>query len=134
MLTLTSFSSSERSSAILSSTGATAWHGPHHSAQKSTITGLSLWSTSLSNVVSVTAVTVVDIRFLSLSGPKAETSAQAACFPPVSRIERVSPAFAPLPEKPDHPALEQDVLDWWEREGIFDELRARNRGGPRFSF
>jgi isoleucyl-tRNA synthetase len=42
--------------------------------------------------------------------------------------------FRPLPQYPDHPALEEEVLDWWEREGIFPQLRERNRGGPRFSF
>jgi isoleucyl-tRNA synthetase len=42
--------------------------------------------------------------------------------------------FQPLPQYPDHPALEEEVLDWWEREGIFPQLRERNRGGPRFSF
>ena len=48
-----------RSSTIRSSTGATAWHGPHHSAQKSTITGLSLWRTSCSKLCSVTAVAMI---------------------------------------------------------------------------
>ena len=42
--------------------------------------------------------------------------------------------FQPLPTVPDHPALEEEVLAWWEREGIFDRLRERNRGGPTFSF
>jgi isoleucyl-tRNA synthetase len=42
--------------------------------------------------------------------------------------------FAPLPDKPDHPALEEEVLAWWERERIFERLREQNRGGPRFSF
>src|SRR5205809_2126013 len=42
--------------------------------------------------------------------------------------------FAPLPDKPDHPALEEEVLAWWDRERIFDALREQNRGGPRFSF
>src|SRR3954447_14908649 len=42
--------------------------------------------------------------------------------------------FDPLPEKPDNDALELEVLDRWERERTFDELRERNRGGPRFSF
>src|SRR5689334_14673571 len=41
------------SSAMRSSTGATAWQGPHHSAQKSTITLPSPWRTSCSNVLSV---------------------------------------------------------------------------------
>jgi isoleucyl-tRNA synthetase len=42
--------------------------------------------------------------------------------------------FTPLPDKPDHNALELAVLDAWERERTFDRLRERNRGGPTFSF
>jgi isoleucyl-tRNA synthetase len=42
--------------------------------------------------------------------------------------------FASLPDKPDHPALEEEVLAWWAREAIFERLREQNRGGPRFSF
>src|SRR5580765_8155850 len=42
--------------------------------------------------------------------------------------------FKPLPDKPDHPALELEILDLWERERVFDRLRERNRGGPRWSF
>jgi isoleucyl-tRNA synthetase len=42
--------------------------------------------------------------------------------------------FQPLPTVPDHPALEEEILAWWESEGIFQKLRERNRGGPRFSF
>ena len=42
--------------------------------------------------------------------------------------------FQPLPDKPDHPALEEEVLDWWEGQGTFERLRDRNRGGPTFSF
>ncbi len=45
-----------------------------------------------------------------------------------------SQAFQPLPTVPDHPALEEEVLAWWESEGIFQKLRERNRGGPVFSF
>ena len=40
----------------------------------------------------------------------------------------------PLPDKPDHPALELEILELWEREGTFEQLRAQNRGGPQFSF
>ena len=43
-------------------------------------------------------------------------------------------AFEPLPAVPDHSALEQEILAWWEREGIFDKLREQNRGAERFSF
>jgi isoleucyl-tRNA synthetase len=42
--------------------------------------------------------------------------------------------FQPLEQYPDHLALEEEVLAWWEAEGIFDRLRERNRGGRRFSF
>ncbi len=42
--------------------------------------------------------------------------------------------FTPLPDKPDHPALELEILDAWEREGTFQQLRERNRGGPKWSF
>ena len=47
------------------------------------------------------------------------------------RIERM---FTPLPDKPDHPALELEILELWERESTFEQLRALNRGGPKFSF
>jgi isoleucyl-tRNA synthetase len=42
--------------------------------------------------------------------------------------------LTPLPDKPDHPALELEILDLWERERTFERLREQNRGGPRFSF
>ena len=42
--------------------------------------------------------------------------------------------FSPLPDKPDHDALEREILEVWEREGAFEKLRELNRGGPRFSF
>ena len=42
--------------------------------------------------------------------------------------------FSPLSDKPDHPALELEVLELWEREGTFEQLRALNRGGAKFSF
>ena len=47
------------------------------------------------------------------------------------RIDRM---FSALPDKPDHPALELEILDLWEREGTFERLREQNRGGPKFSF
>src|SRR5437764_114249 len=58
MLSLAIVSLSPCSAAISSSTGATILHGPHHSAQKSTRTGLSLPRTSLAKLESVT-VTVL---------------------------------------------------------------------------
>ena len=42
--------------------------------------------------------------------------------------------FSPLPDKPDHDALERAILEVWEREGTFARLREQNAGGPRFSF
>jgi isoleucyl-tRNA synthetase len=49
-------------------------------------------------------------------------------FPKIMRM------FRPLPDKPDHPALELEILELWEREGTFERLRALNRGGPTWSF
>ena len=42
--------------------------------------------------------------------------------------------FQPLPQYPDHLAIEEEILVWWDSEQIFDRLRKRNRGGPTFSF
>jgi len=42
--------------------------------------------------------------------------------------------FPSLADKPDHDALELELLELWEREGTFEKLREQNRGGPRFSF
>jgi isoleucyl-tRNA synthetase len=46
----------------------------------------------------------------------------------------MEPLFTPLPNVPDHPAVEEEVLGWWEERGTFDKLRELNRGGPRWSF
>src|SRR6266852_8152323 len=133
MFTFTSLRSPSRSSAIFSSTGETAWHGPHHSAQKSTRTGVSFEPsiTSWSNVVSLTSVAIRVDSFPRVS--QVTTRSQGRFFP-LSRIESMPNVFAPLPPVPDHPVLEREVLDLWEREGTFFELRDRNRGGPTFSF
>src|SRR5258707_2328584 len=117
MLTLTSFRSPWRSCAILSSTGETAWHVPRHSVQKSTRTGVSfeLSITSLSNVASVTSVAIFGCcpfsEFL-----RAKTSSTVPFFP-LSRIESMPNSFAPLPRVPDHPALEEEILELWDQEG-----------------
>src|SRR6266700_3918646 len=42
--------------------------------------------------------------------------------------------FDPLPPVPDSNALELEVLERWEREGTFEQLREQNRGGPHWSF
>jgi isoleucyl-tRNA synthetase len=44
------------------------------------------------------------------------------------------PIFQALPDKPDHPALEREMLARWDTEGTFGKLREQNRGGPTFSF
>ena len=63
------------------------------------------------------------------------TTCSAGLFPPRRKIERMAdPVFSPLPDKPDHPALEEQILEWWDREGIFHRLRERNRGGLPWSF
>ena len=42
--------------------------------------------------------------------------------------------LARLPDKPDHAALELEILELWERERTFERLREANAGGPRWSF
>ena len=42
--------------------------------------------------------------------------------------------FKPLPQVPDHPALERAILERWEREETFRHLREQNAGGPPFGF
>jgi isoleucyl-tRNA synthetase len=42
--------------------------------------------------------------------------------------------FTPLPSVPDHPALEQELLDAWERERTFQRLREQNLGHEPWSF
>ena len=44
------------------------------------------------------------------------------------------PAFAPVPAEPDHVALEERVLERWDRDGTFEQLRRQNAGGPTYSF
>ncbi len=46
----------------------------------------------------------------------------------------MSRSFSRLPPVPDHPRIEESILELWERLGTFEQLRAANRGGPRFSF
>jgi isoleucyl-tRNA synthetase len=46
----------------------------------------------------------------------------------------VAQIFSPLADKPDHDALELEVLERWDREQTFERLRELNSGGPRFSF
>ena len=42
--------------------------------------------------------------------------------------------FRTLARVPDHPALELEILDWWDERGTFELLREQNRGGPVWSF
>ncbi len=46
----------------------------------------------------------------------------------------VTRPFTRLPPVPDHPRLEEAILELWESRDTFEKLRAANRGGPRFSF
>jgi len=72
MLILAIVSFSLRSPAMSSSAGAIARQGPHHSAQKSTSTGLPDFRTSLSNDASVTLVVFISSPDNGLpDGPRA---------------------------------------------------------------
>ena len=42
--------------------------------------------------------------------------------------------FTPVSSKPNLSRQEEETLHFWQEERIFDRLRGRNQGGPRFSF
>jgi isoleucyl-tRNA synthetase len=42
--------------------------------------------------------------------------------------------FAPVPASFDLPAIERRILEFWKQGRFFEQLRAKNRGGKRFSF
>src|SRR6187455_2917834 len=44
------------------------------------------------------------------------------------------PSYRPVAEKPDHAAIEHAILELWEREQTFEQLREQIRGGEPFSF
>src|SRR5919198_1364560 len=46
----------------------------------------------------------------------------------------MAPRFTRLPSVPELPALEREILEFWQRERVFDRLREQNAEGPRFSF
>ena len=43
-------------------------------------------------------------------------------------------SFTRLPRVPDLPRLEEEILEFWRRETVFERLREQNADGPRFSF
>jgi isoleucyl-tRNA synthetase len=43
-------------------------------------------------------------------------------------------AFDKIDTRPDFPALENQILDFWAETRAFETLRERNRGGPKWSF
>jgi len=42
--------------------------------------------------------------------------------------------YQPVPSTVDFPALEREILDFWDKTRAFDKLVAKNAGGPRWSF
>jgi isoleucyl-tRNA synthetase len=42
--------------------------------------------------------------------------------------------YSPVPRVPDFPAMERDLLRFWEERQIFRKLRAQTAAGPRWSF
>src|SRR3954447_15305905 len=106
MFSLAIVSLSPCSAAISSRTGATILQGPHHSAQKSTRTGLSLPSTSLAKLVSVTVTVLPAIGRSPLClawgawwvNPAGGRSLPCADPSAGSRRERASRGASPLVE------------------------------------
>ncbi len=42
--------------------------------------------------------------------------------------------YRPVPRVPDFPAIERQILRFWEENRVFDKLRAQTADGPRWSF
>src|SRR3984893_3913793 len=42
--------------------------------------------------------------------------------------------YKPVPRVPGFPAMEREILRFWEENRIFQKLREQNAGGPRWSF
>src|ERR1700740_1583139 len=42
--------------------------------------------------------------------------------------------YKAVPRVPDFPAMEREILRFWEEKGIFQKLRAKNADGPKWSF
>ena len=42
--------------------------------------------------------------------------------------------FEPIPQNPDFPALEREVLQWWKDTSAFEKLRLARAGSPTWSF
>src|SRR3954469_6143167 len=93
MLSFAIVSLSPCSAAISSRTGATILQGPHHSAQKSTSTGLSLPSTSLAKLVSVT--------FTVLPAIGRSPLCRLAVYCPLETHRAVDLLQGPRPRPPD---------------------------------
>ena len=53
---------------------------------------------------------------------------------PLRTIAAMAQPFTRLPSVPELSALEQEILEFWQRERVFDRLREQNAEGPRFSF
>jgi isoleucyl-tRNA synthetase len=68
-------------------------------------------------------------------GSERLTTGTADVFPALRKIEHMADqVFDPLPPVPDHPALEREILAWWDEQQTFERLRELNAGGPRWSF
>ena len=81
----------------------------------------------------VVARCFVAIEFLSsVDCTRVSNAAAEAILPARVRIESM---FTPLPDKPGSSARSSwRSSSVWEREGTFEQLRERNRGGPKWSF
>src|SRR5450631_2572013 len=125
MLTLPILTLPSYSSASSSSTGAIILHGPHHSAQKSTSTGVADWRTSLSKLSCVSAEINGEAIGCSGCGKTVVRSLNqgfTASFS-IFHIQPVVPAAA----KPATPAAMASILS----SGLMAEAAAAGFGAER---
>src|SRR5262245_54389984 len=119
------------SAASRSRIGCTAWHGPHHGAQKSTTTGLPACSTSCSKLASVTSRTAVPIYRRSLyRGRHVLTSPKQ--FPNVALIRPGRPYSEDVPTRQRRGGTHApETHDPARRRGAHADACAAGGGRPR---
>ena len=81
------------------------------------------------------ASTSLDSRFRGNDGEGGGNDG-ARSGPVAAKPPDAAPAspFQPLPDELDFPSMERRILDFWAEQGAFDQLRAKNADGPRWSF
>src|ERR1700690_228244 len=67
----------------------------------------------------------------SAQAARTRTRGRAPTMPDDTTVSR---PFAPLPGRPDLPAIEHEMLDRWQQGKVFERSLEQTAGGPRWTF